>query len=306
MFVSVLESIEEEIKPIFADLNWAVAPSALKSPLKLLSDKTKMAKEMFSQYETNKIKIQKQCEEIGKKSLFDSQIYGPHEYEDFIQIQETYRESEIQEVAELLKSEIFEANQICNIFLKKKSEVNQVPAAFPTMFLSTVSSSMIKCYITSLKAAASLIGANRTNKIRMILKLYLNLGDHQMCFVPNFKELCLSIEKIINDMEKALASLMMFEENLTGDIDAKNYFLENVKNTKDIQTLKQEIDYGLYLLYEAEKNYKSEWEPYDCLWETSKVDLLKGYKEKGWNAYDFEADINRFLEIGEKVLQIPR
>ncbi|GFU64668.1 dynein heavy chain 2, axonemal [Trichonephila clavipes] len=271
MFVSVLESIEEEIKPIFADLNWAVAPSALKSPLKLLSDKTKMAKEMFSQYETNKIKIQKQCEEIGKKSLFDSQIYGPHEYEDFIQIQ-----------------------------------VNQVPAAFPTMFLSTVSSSMIKCYITSLKAAASLIGANRTNKIRMILKLYLNLGDHQMCFVPNFKELCLSIEKIINDMEKALASLMMFEENLTGDIDAKNYFLENVKNTKDIQTLKQEIDYGLYLLYEAEKNYKSEWEPYDCLWETSKVDLLKGYKEKGWNAYDFEADINRFLEIGEKVLQIPR
>ncbi|GFR02732.1 dynein heavy chain 2, axonemal, partial [Trichonephila clavata] len=306
MFIGVLESIKEEIKPIFADLNWAVAPSALKSPLKLLSDKTKMAKEIFSQYETNKIKIQKHCEEIGKKSLFNSQIYGPHEYEDFIQIQETFREEEIQEVAELLKTEIFEANQICNIFLKKKSEVNQVPAAFSTMFLSAVSSSMIKCYITSLKAAASLIGANRTNKIRMILKLYLNLGDHQMCFVPNFKELCLSIEKIINDMETALASHMTFEENLIGDIDAKNYFLENVKNTEDIQTLKQEIDYGLYLLYEAEKNYKSEWEPYNCLWETSKIDLLKGYKEKGWNAYDFEADINRFLEIGEKVLQIPR
>ncbi|GFT64974.1 dynein heavy chain 2, axonemal [Nephila pilipes] len=306
MFDDILASIEAEIKPIFSNLNWAVAPSTLKLTLKVLYDKTKMAKEIFSQYETNKIKIQNQCEEIGRKSLFNSHINEPQEHRDFLQTQEVFREKGIQEVAELIKAEIYEANQICNIFLKKKSEVNQVPAVFPTMFLTLISSALIKCYITSLKVVASLIGANRANKIRMIFKLYLNLGDHQMCFVPNFKEFCLSIEKVIDDIETALATLMVFEENLIGDIDAKNYFLENVRNTENIQSLKQEIDYGLYLLYEAEKNYKLEWKPYACLWETSKKDLLKGYEEKGWNAFDFEADINRFLEIGKKVLLIPR
>lgn len=66
-----------------------------------------------------------------------------------------------------------------------------------------------------------------------------------------------------------------------------------VTNSKSLQELKKEIDFGLYLLYKAEKNYNSEWNPCATLWETSKIDLLKRYQETGWKVENFERDITR-------------
>ncbi|CAL1298110.1 unnamed protein product, partial [Larinioides sclopetarius] len=263
-------------------------------------------RETFVLYDANKAKIEKQCDEIGRKSLFISDITEPYGYEDFLQVQVAFREKIIQEVAELVKAEIYEANQICNIFKKKKSEISLIPAAFSAMFLNSVSSALTECFTSSLKSVASLVGINREDKIRMILKLSLHLQNHQMCFAPNIKELCLEFEKLVNEMEASLCQLMVFEETLIGDVDAKERFLEDVRNSETVQGLKQEIDFGLYLLYKAEKNYKSEWNSYSCLWETSKIDILKRYQERGWNAIEFETDINRFLEIGKNVLLIPR
>ncbi|CAL1298112.1 unnamed protein product, partial [Larinioides sclopetarius] len=254
-------------------------------------------RETFVLYDANKAKIEKQCDEIGRKSLFISDITEPYGYEDFLQVQVAFREKIIQEVAELVKAEIYEANQICNIFKKKKSEISLIPAAFSAMFLNSVSSALTECFTSSLKSVASLVGINREDKIRMILKLSLHLQNHQMCFAPNIKELCLEFEKLVNEMEASLCQLMVFEETLIGDVDAKERFLEDVRNSETVQGLKQEIDFGLYLLYKAEKNYKSEWNSYSCLWETSKIDILKRYQERGWNAIEFETDINRYTAL---------
>ncbi|KAF8783159.1 Dynein heavy chain 2 like protein [Argiope bruennichi] len=271
IFADILATIEEGIKPVLSNLNWTVPPSTIKSSLKVISDQTKVARETFFLYDANKTKIEKQCGEIGRKSLFNTDITEPFDYAEFI-----------------------------------RNQVSQIPAAFSEMFLSSVSSALTECLISSLKSVASLVGVNRDDKIRMIIKLSLHLRDHQMCFIPNIKELCLGFEKLMNEMEESLGELMVFEENLIGDVDAKEHFSEKVRNSKTVQELKQEIDFGLYLLYKAEKNYKSEWNSYSCLWETSKIDILKGYQERGWNALEFEGDINRFLEIGKNVLLIPR
>ncbi|GIY11129.1 dynein heavy chain 2, axonemal [Caerostris extrusa] len=101
---------------------------------------------------------------------------------------------------------------------------------------------------------------------------------NEMCFIPNFKEICLSFENFIKEIEAGLREFMSFEEHLTGGKDGPN--LKNAINMIGIFTL--------------------------ASGKPIKWNFLTGYGERGWNADDFEEDINRFLDVGQKVLLIPR
>ncbi|KAG8188595.1 hypothetical protein JTE90_005951 [Oedothorax gibbosus] len=300
IFSEMLHSMEENIKSSVDNLTWSVSPSVVKSALKKISDQTKLVKEVFSAYDTCKLKLKECNEKIATKSLFSTKVVAPLKYEDFIHMQVLWKESILQEISELIECEIYEANQVRNVFKKKKLENGSLPAAFTRKVIDLVCAALVGCYETSLKEATVLFGANRRNKIKRILNIELTLKNRQLCYIPNFKELCTGIDGLFKNIEESLSACMTFEGLMSENVDQQKYFMENVSSSNGVQELKKEIEFGLILLYEAQKSYIADWNPCACLWQTAKIDLLKNYQDTGWKAENFEKDISRFLDIGEK------
>lgn len=69
-------------------------------------------------------------------------------------------------------------------------------------------------------------------------------------------------------------------------------FQEKVKNSNTIKEVSSKIDFGLYVLHAAQKQYIEEWKTFNRLWEADKTAILTEYKSKKWEASCFEDDIN--------------
>lgn len=69
--------------------------------------------------------------------------------------------------------------------------------------------SPFECFLTSLKAASSLFGIDRKNKMKILIKIFLTRKDNQLYFCPILFELRLGINNLMEHMMNILRKVLL-------------------------------------------------------------------------------------------------